>query len=170
MQEVFEYGIFSFFFSTLPLLVVILLSIPLGMVFEGFLMIIPFILLRKFTGGFHFSTPLPCILTSVALLIFNLVGIYVTIYYKTYSIISTLVVLSLIPIIVYSPIDSQNRKLSEIEKKLFRKIAITLSLIVTFIYSVFLFSSCYHIAIPIGFGIILTAFLQVPCFFKKDHS
>lgn len=43
--ELYEYGIYSFLFTTVPLLAVIVLSFPLHITFEGILFIIPFILL-----------------------------------------------------------------------------------------------------------------------------
>ena len=40
--DVYEYGIYSFLFSLIPFALVLVLSIPLGMVTEGFLLIVPF--------------------------------------------------------------------------------------------------------------------------------
>lgn len=167
MSDVFEYGIFSCLFSSMPVLVVILLSIPLGMISESITMIIPFLLLRKFAGGFHFSSPLPCSVTSVALLLICLFGIKTILVFHNYSLISSLVLLSLAFIIIHSPIDSKNRRLTNIEKKIFRKIAISLSIIIAMIFFTLIIFARYSTAIPIGFGIILTAFLQVPCKFAK---
>ena len=169
MYDVFEYGIISCMFSSMPVLVVVLLSIPLRMIPEGIAMIIPFILLRKFAGGFHFASPLPCSVTSVALLLICLFGIKATLIFHAYSLISSLVLLSLAFIIIYSPIDSKRRRLADIEKKVFRKIAIILSIIMALTYFTLIFCTRYSTAIPIGFGIILTAFLQVQCVFLKNH-
>ena len=169
MYEAFEYGIFSCLFSSLPILVVILLSIPLHMVPEGIAMIIPFILLRKFAGGFHFSSPLPCSVTSVALLFACLFGIKIILVFHAYGLISSLVLLSFAFIIIHSPIDSKSRRLAKNEKRIFKKIAIVLSIIMGFTYFTLVIFERYSTAIPIGFGIILTAFLQVPCKFKKRN-
>ena len=56
-KELYEYGIYSFLFTLTPLFLVLMVSIPLNMAVEGVLLITPFILLRKFAGGFHFQTP-----------------------------------------------------------------------------------------------------------------
>lgn len=169
MYDVFEYGIFSCLFSSMPVLVVVLLSIPLRMIPEGIAMIIPFILLRKFAGGFHFASPLPCSVTSVALLLICLFGIKATLIFHAYSLISVLVLLSCVFISIHSPIDSKSRRLTDIEKKIFRKIAIVLSIIMTLTDFILIICARFSTAIPIGFGIILTAFLQVPCVFLKNH-
>ena len=57
--DVYEYGIYSFLFSLIPFALVLVLSIPLGMVTEGFLLIVPFFFLRKFTRWISFSICTP---------------------------------------------------------------------------------------------------------------
>ncbi|WP_419013629.1 accessory gene regulator B family protein [Hominenteromicrobium sp.] len=49
----YEYAVYTFFFSMLPLTVSICLGALLHMFFEALLMILPFVLIRKFSGGFH---------------------------------------------------------------------------------------------------------------------
>ena len=73
--DVYEYGVYSFLFSCIPFGLVLVLSIPLDMAWEGVLLIIPFFFLRKFTGGFHFQSALPCLVTSTLLLLASLAGI-----------------------------------------------------------------------------------------------
>lgn len=68
-KELYEYSIYSFLFTLTPLFLVLMVSIPLNMAVEGILLITPFIFLRKFAGGFHFQTPLPCIIVSTLVLL-----------------------------------------------------------------------------------------------------
>ena len=103
-QELYEYGIYSFLFTMVPLLAVILLSFPMHMILEGILFIIPFILLRKFTGGFHFSSALLCELVSTMVLLAFLLGIKAFLLSSLKVPIYIAVYLSLIPIVVFSPI------------------------------------------------------------------
>ena len=110
--DVYEYGIYSFLFSLLPFALVLILTVPLGMVTEGFLLIVPFFFLRKFTGGFHFQSALPCLVTSTLLLLASLAGIKALLSKPPLLAVYLAVYLSLIPIFLLSPIDSINRKLS----------------------------------------------------------
>lgn len=119
--DLYIYGIYSFLFTIAPLSLVVLLSLPLNMPLEGILLIIPFILLRKFAGGFHFKSAIPCAIVSTFLLLFFLLGIKFTLLWENQIAFSILVYLSLIIIITLSPIDSENRKLSNLEKKFFTK-------------------------------------------------
>ena len=150
--DVYEYGIYSFLFSCIPFGLVLVLSIPLDMAWEGVLLIIPFFFLRKFTGGFHFQSALPCLVTSTLLLLASLAGIK-----------ALLPKLSLIPIFLLSPIDSINRKLTSKEQRVFRRIAIGLACFFATLFTLLMGFGLYQTAVPIGGGVVLTALLQLPC-------
>ena len=148
--DVYEYGIYSFLFSLLPFALVLILTVPLGMVTEGFLLIVPFFFLRKFTGGFHFQSALPCLVTSTLLLLASLAGIKA--------------LLSKPPLLaVYLAIDSINRKLSSKEQRVFHRIAIGLGCFFVALFTLLMGFELYRIAVPIGGGVVLTALLQLPC-------
>ncbi|ANU54539.1 hypothetical protein ADH66_17155 [Acutalibacter muris] len=51
----------------MPLGLALVISFFLNMVVEGLLLIIPFLLVRKFCGGFHFQSPVLCGILSAAL-------------------------------------------------------------------------------------------------------
>ena len=161
--DVYEYGIYSFLFSLLPFALVLILTVPLGMVTEGFLLIVPFFFLRKFTGGFHFQSALPCLVTSTLLLLASLAGIKALLSKPPLLAVYLAVYLSLIPIFLLSPIDSINRKLSSKEQRVFHRIAIGLGCFFAALFTLLMGFELYRIAVPIGGGIVLTALLQLPC-------
>lgn len=164
--ELYEYGIYSFLFTLIPLLAVIVLSFPFHMTFESVLFIIPFIFLRKFTGGFHFSSALPCALVSIVILSAFLLTIKTLILSSQYTPAYIAVYLSLIPIAAFSPIDSANRRLTPKEKRIFRKIAILLGLFFAALFTLFMLLGAPRIGVPIGAGVVLTALLQIPCLWE----
>ena len=161
--EVYEYGIYSFLFSCVPFALVLVLSIPLNMAWEGILLIVPFFFLRKFTGGFHFQSALPCLVTSTLLLLASLAGIKALLSKPPLLAVYLAVYLSLIPIFLLSPIDSINRKLSSKEQRVFHRIAIGLGCFFAALFTLLMGFELYRIAVPIGGGIVLTALLQLPC-------
>lgn len=169
-KELYEYSIYSFLFTLTPLFLVLMVSIPLNMAVEGVLLITPFILLRKFAGGFHFQTPLPCIIVSTAVLLGCLLEIRVILEYGSFIIHTLLVYASIVPICILSPIDSENRQLSAKEKSAFHRIAIVLATINAALYSLLLILRTVEIAIPLGTGMILTALLQLPCLFEHQKN
>lgn len=169
-KELYEYGIYSFLFTLTPLFLVLMVSIPLNMAVEGVLLITPFILLRKFAGGFHFQTPLPCTIVSTVVLLGCLLEIRVILEYGSFIIHTLLVYASIVPICILSPIDSENRQLSAKEKSAFHRIAIVLATINAALYSLLLILRTVEIAIPLGTGMILTALLQLPCLFEHQKN
>lgn len=169
-KELYEYSIYSFLFTLTPLFLVLMVSIPLNMAVEGILLITPFIFLRKFAGGFHFQTPLPCIIVSTVVLLGCLLEIRVILEYGSFIIHTLLVYASIVPICILSPIDSENRQLSAKEKSAFHRIAIVLATINAALYSLLLILRTVEIAIPLGTGMILTALLQLPCLFEHQKN
>lgn len=169
-KELYEYGIYSFLFTLTPLFLVLMVSIPLNMAVEGVLLITPFILLRKFAGGFHFQTPLPCIFVSTVVLLGCLLENRIILEYGSFIIHTLLVYASIVPICILSPIDSENRQLSAKEKSAFHRIAIVLATINAALYSLLLILRTVEIAIPLGTGMILTALLQLPCLFEHQKN
>lgn len=165
-QELYEYGIYSFLFTMIPLMTVIVLSLPVHMTLEGILFVLPFIFLRKFTGGFHFSSAWLCALVSIVVLSAFLFGIKALILSPQSIPAYVAVYFSLIPIVTLSPIDSVNRRLTHKEKRVFRKIAICLGIIFAALFTLFMLLGICRVAIPIGAGIVLTALLQLPCLWE----
>lgn len=164
-KELYEFAIYSFLFSTFPLTVVMCIGAILHMIGEGILMILPFIFIRKFSGGYHLKSPAICTISSIMLLFLFLVIIRVVLVKEQIFIFSIIVVISAISIFFNSPIDSEERQLSTYEKKVFRKICRTILTVFIAIYALMLFSHKYQWAIPVGAGIVLTAILQFPCLF-----
>ena len=152
--ELYEYGIYSFLFTMCPLGLVLIISIFLNMIAEGILLIIPFILVRKFCGGFHFRSPVLCGIVSTAVLTAFLLGVRLVIDKSAF---------------VFSPIDSEGRRLTQNEKKVFKKIAIGLSIIIVIVCAVL--AACHQMwaAVSVGSGVILSAALQFPCLFIRDR-
>ena len=165
--ELYEYGIYSFLFTLCPLGLVLIISVFLHMVVEGILLIIPFILIRKFCGGFHFQSPVLCGIVSTLVLTAFLLGIRLVLDTSGYGWWCAVLLLAAAQIIVFSPIDSEGRRLTQNEKKVFKKIAIVLSMITIAICAVLAAFHQTWAAVSVGSGLILSAALQLPCLFIR---
>lgn len=166
-KELYEYAIFSVLFTFSPLLLSIIIGLLIGRLKQCVILIIPFLFIRKFSGGFHAKKAWVCLICSSTLLVF---GTIVSSYIK-YNLGFAMVTLVAIAILVFfSPIDSESRRLSQEEKKSC-KIA---TIIITFFFAfvdllLYLFQQETY-AVCISLGIILTAGLQVPCLFQRTES
>ena len=159
----YEYIVRNILFSAIPIVMVLGLGIFLGCVPESLLFILPFILLRKFCGGFHLKSRATCIAVSVLVLAFFLVVIREILSRELFGLTVISVLAASALICVLSPVDSKKRALSEKEYSFFRKTSriVVILLLVLFFGTAAL--SYWRISVPLGMGICLTAVLQIPC-------
>ena len=167
--ELYEYGIYSFLFTMCPLGLMLIISIFLNMVIEGILLIIPFILIRKFCGGFHFQSSVLCGIVSTLVLTAFLLGIRLVLNTAEYGWWCAALLISVVQVVIFSPIDSEGRRLTQNEKKVFKKIATALSIITVILCAVLAAFHQMWAAVSIGSGLILSAALQFPCLFQKSR-
>ena len=166
-KNLFSYAVYSFLFGMMPIFIIVILGLLLGMLPEGLLLITPFMLLRKFSGGYHLKSSIVCTVTSTSLLTISLLAVRVVKTSSTNLILSVLVVLSAITLFLLSPIDSSARRLSTKERLVFGRIARVITSIFLLIYFMLVLFDQTGIAAPIGVGIIIPAALQLPCLFQR---
>ena len=120
--NLFAYAAYCFLFGLVPILLAVLFGILFGMVRESLLLIFPFMLLRKFSGGFHFKSATLCLVCSALLIALALIGVRWLMMWKNSMVLTEVVILSIISLFVNSPIESAARKLTDKEKARFRGI------------------------------------------------
>ncbi len=168
--ELYAYAAYSFLFGILPIIIVFLLGLCFGMIQEGIVLILPFMLLRKFCGGYHLNSLVACIIFSTILLTVALGAVKVITFLGATSLLTVLVFLCVIILFVFSPVENNARKLSENEKRVFRKISRALACATLSIYLLSKIALSERYTVPIGVGIILVAFLMIPCIPAKIIS
>lgn len=169
-RELYEYAAYSFLFGLLPLILVMFLGCVSGMMLEGVLMIFPFMLIRKFSGGFHLQSSGVCFVSSTLLLSAFLFLIRIVTVKRSFILLSCFVAAAAIQVFLCSPIDNEARKLSAKERAVFKKVARIMSALFLTVYIALMFFARSRFAVPIGAGIILTALLQIPCFFARKKA
>lgn len=166
-KELYEYAAYSFLFSFMPLVLVMIVGGLLGMFFEGIALILPFMLIRKFSGGYHLNSSKVCfflsttIITLSLLLIKHIIATETVIYYVPF------VVIAAIQIFIASPIDSEARQLRVKERCAFKKVARVMVALNLCLFLVALGLNWNRFAACTGCGIALTAILQWPCIIKS---
>ena len=164
-RELYEYAAYSFLFSLFPLFWITLLGFAFDMLLDGVLMIIPFMLMRKFSGGFHFQSSGVCLVFSTLLLLAFLFLIRFVAAKQCFVLFSFFVAVSAVQIFLCSPTDNAARRLSGKERLVFKRAARIMSASFLLVYIILFLLRQPRFSVPIGAGIILTALLQVPCFF-----
>ncbi len=134
MQEVYQYGIELTLSTILNVFWIVLASAVLSDIVSGLIFLSVFMIIRPFTGGYHAKTYFRC---NVAFILTFLVvwcarqGITAISDIKlAYRILEALMLLGVMPVIAYSPIENKNKSLNEHRRKNFRIIGIILYIIV----------------------------------------
>lgn len=158
-REIYQYGFEQVFSSLLNIVTMLLLGIILGKIYQSLVLILSFMALRSYSGGYHANTPLQCYLLTVmsisaALSIMKFITI-------DRFICLGLLVLSSVVILLLSPIGTKNKPLDEIEKIIYRKKTIIVWSVETCVAIVFIILDIteIHIAITLAQVIISIALI-----------
>lgn len=163
----FRYAAYSFIWGLLPFFIVTVWGIIFNALRESILLMLPFMLIRKFSGGYHLSNPGICFAASTILLGFTVWRLSLINSATSSAGLSVAVFLSVVIICAFSPIDSEARRLSEKEIRVFGRWARVIVIAMLIVYIIFLAIKQDYIAFPIGFGIVLPACLQIPVLIKR---
>ncbi|MDE6566257.1 MAG: accessory gene regulator B family protein [Lachnospiraceae bacterium] len=163
-RELYEYAIYSFLISIAPLAIFLIASGAMGMWWEGILIIVPFMLIRKFSGGYHAKHAYVCFLASTGLLG---VSLCIVAFVNSSWIIHILLCVSGISLTINSPIDSENKRITENEKMRYKHVTHLLVVMFLLVYVVLNVFRLERFSTCVGISMILTALLQLPCVFAK---
>lgn len=162
-RELYQYAVYSVLLSMYPLLFATCFGAVMGEIDRSIAIIIPFVVIRKFSGGYHTKNSWSCLLWSSLLL---LLGIELSIYARCGWFVTTVAVTAEISLIYFSPIDNENRELSQEECREYKKMtAIWISLFFMVVL-IFYLAKWEKYSVCISIGIILSAGLQIPCIIK----
>lgn len=163
-RELYEYATYSFLLSLSPLIIIMIIGLMMGQVVASIWVILPFMFIRKFSGGFHAKHAWVCMIFSCGIL-FLCVFIVAYIEYSIW--ISIITVCAATSLTIFSPIDSENRQLDLSEIKKYKITTTILVIAFVILHCLFLLTNHITYAICIAEGIVLTACLQVPHIFGK---
>lgn len=158
-REIYQYGFEQVLSSLLNIATMLLLGIILGKIYQSLVLILSFMALRSYSGGYHANTPLHCYLLTV-MSISAALSIMKFITIDRFICLGLLVLSSLI-IITLSPIGTANKPLDEIEKIIYRKKTIIVWSVETCVAIVFIILDIteIHIAITLAQVIISIALI-----------
>lgn len=163
-RELYSYAIKSFFLSLFPVFLAALLGLFRGCIDRGIIIVMPFMMIRKYSGGYHAKKLRSCLLSSSLLLLFCIEVSRHCEYGWTLVICA---IISAISLIIFSPIDNENRPLDQEDFGHYKKVILIIVLLMGLIAGVLALVKLYTYAACICIGIMLSAGLQVPCILKR---
>lgn len=159
-SELYVYAIHSLIMTIAPILMCVLIGAFMKAIIKSIIMIIPFILIRKYSGGFHAGKLWICLIFSTLILG---IGIIIVKKFNANLYINILFAISSVLIIILSPIDSKNRRLNHKEKKSYKKTAAIEISIIDTIYFILVLLNKHEYLMSIAVGIFMVLFLQIIC-------
>ncbi len=113
--EIYIYGLECFINTAVPVIILTIFSIFSNTLFETWLWIIIFSILRKYTGGYHAPSQWICMLSTISLGVINTLVIRYCSLYWTCCILWYIIYAILI--IFLCPIKSHKKKLTSLQRK-----------------------------------------------------
>lgn len=164
-RELYVYAVHSFLITVAPLLLAGLLGVLMGYWKQAVLLILPFMCMRKYSGGFHAKHAWTCLVMSVLLLVS---GIWCAAHVPCNAALLLVTAAALISLMVFSPVDSENKRLDEQEKKHYRKIVVWISGFFGMVCLAGYGMGWQTITVSIAAGLVLSAGLQLPCIITRE--
>lgn len=125
-KELYSYAVYSILLSLSPLLLAIGFGIGMGCVGRSVMIIMPFVIIRKFSGGYHTKHAWSCLIWSCLLLVLCMV---LSFHIKCGWVLALITVGAAVSLICFSPIDNENRVLSQEECGCYKMITTVLVII-----------------------------------------
>lgn len=163
-KELYEYALYSMGITLSPLVIVLIFGLWMEVPIEGVTMVLPFLCIRKYSGGYHAKSAKSCFISS-CLLLMLCVWLVTKIEYGVW--LGILVLVSVCSIAYFSPIDSENRRLEEDEIQDCKKKAVLSSCVFVLSRIVFLILGLENLVVSVSVGLVLSAVLQIPAIIKK---
>ena len=159
-RELYAYALYSISLSFPAIIFSILFGMAVGGIKQSIMIMFPFIVMRRFSGGYHTKNPLICLVNSSIILF---ICIWIAMHGKYSYIMMMLTFGAAIILFLFGPIDSENRRLDDSEKLHCKKVVtilVTIFLLVSIVLAIYGYSS---FSFCISLSIILAASLQIPC-------
>lgn len=115
--DIYYFGIYQCIGFAFNIITSVFIFLLFDMVIEGIIFSISYFVLRSYAGGFHNQSTYWCYIMSILLIFLSVMFMkYVNLSYVLWIVFFTAIFF----IYVYAPVDTKNKRLDEIERKMFR--------------------------------------------------
>lgn len=117
-RSIIEFGVSVLISKSINMITEIIIGCLFFMVKETIIFLIAFTFLRSYAGGFHASSSRRCYISSTATMVLALLVIK---YLNGYIVNIIFALFGIIVCLLFAPVESRNKPIDEIEKKVYRK-------------------------------------------------
>ena len=167
LRALYSYATFNLLHTSIPLIITIWIGFLMGSPIEGLFLILPFVVLRKYCGGFHMSTPFRCVLASVFLLTSFLTLV------KTTELSFVLLIVFLVAellLSLFSPVDPKSRNLTASEITYCSIHAKQSLVVIDMLCCVLYLVNRTELSCSLMYGVFLCEVLQLPVIIDNKRS
>lgn len=166
-KELYIYGLFMLLSQLMFFIIACIFGFVLNCIIESIIFYIAFQFIRKYAGGYHAATETRCEILSTLSILACIVVIRLS---KTYDFQTVLLIISAVSsvcIFVFCPLDTPEKPLSKKEFKYFRKISLTILLVISISVIVSYIFKFQMVLVPCCLSLILESVLIVAGKIKK---
>ena len=166
-RELYAYAVHCLFSLLYPVVFALVIGAFFGMPIEAVAMIMPFIAVRKFSGGYHADSFGKCLCISSIVIV---AALQISKYVDNNITFNLIYIVSSILLMIFSPIDSANKRLDNEDRKFCKKVTILIVLVLFIIVELLWIAGYRHYTKYIEVGVILAELLQIVAIFKVKYS
>ena len=169
-REIITFGLNKLVGTLLMLCFTIFIACLFGDFLVGVLFEVGFIALRRFVGGYHAETQRKClVLTYISTFLCVTAIFFVPI---NFYIMGIIIVLFNVAVFYRAPIENKNKPLSATEKKIYRRKAILISVLLSVLFFAFNYTKMYIYSktIFVLMLLVLAGMFDVKAVFEKNES
>lgn len=159
-RELYQYAIYRIGITLAPLALSVLVGVIMGMAVESLLFMLPFMCLRKYSGGYHAGKAWICVILSTVAMAS---GTWLSGKMQNSFVIILLLVISAISLWIKSPVAHENRRLTPDEAVEYRKKAHMILGIFIVVYAGVSLFRLQTYAVAVALGVALAAVMQWIC-------
>lgn len=157
-RSIYEMGLHQLFTISFNTICTIVIGIIFKCVDVALLLCLLFMMMQRYSGSYHASTRIRCYVLSVTMIgvtlfIFNQVNII-------WQIQLIMVILLSLFIILLSPVENKNKRLDELEKKVYHRRCVITCIVYIILCSIFIILNLDKYAQTIIFALLDIAILQ----------
>lgn len=166
-KELYIYGLFMFLSQLMFFIIACIFGFLLNCIIESIIFYIAFQFIRKYAGGYHAATETRCEILSTLSISVCIVVIRLSKTYDFQTILLIIGAVSAVCIFVFCPLDTPEKPLSKKEFKYFRKISLTILLVISISVIVSYIFKFQMVLVPCCLSLILESVLIVAGKIKK---
>ena len=163
-EELYAYALNCVILFSVPLTMSLVIGGILGCAPECLLVVFPFALVRKYSGGHHAKNIMICNMESA--MVMSIV-IYISKIASDSWTLRGIMLLSIFSLIYHSPLGSDERRLQRQEKIHYKRIVKIMCIIFGVVYVYFSIRTYERGAVSIAIGVITCAGMQLPCIVQR---